>query len=1703
MVADGEVAPESLVRYLSDLAQLRTRTLLDLASYQSVLWLSDVPVHPNCRSRLNPDELSDRSEWLVVDRVDLPLRPVLPADLQPWLDGVELDRADVEPTPVASLTTTEEFVTADGTEVRSVETRLNDAPELVVAWDRYLADWLAWAARRAVLDPVHAVYTQLFQTAEHVRQVGEQVEIIVAVGLLTVNGERGAVRRHLLTAPAQITLNPQSGRISVEPATDVPTTVRLEQDMLTPGETPGTEVQGLIRADLATISDPLDLQRTGGVLEMWANGASSEAKFERELGPTSVVSSTPHVRLAPAVIVRPRSQAAILDTYTEILASIAADEAVPPTFADLVATGSGGLTDEERANSGLDLAGEHWFPLPANQEQGQIVEQLRTRRGVIVHGPPGTGKSHTIANLISHAMAMGQRVLVTSHSARALEVLADKLPEDIRSLTVTMLGQGRRGTDDLERSANEILRRRQDPEWKRVEISDRLTRLLDQLEALRARRAATLKHLGEVRERETDTIDLGFGGYVGTRASLALDLATAAPPPTWLTVLPVGPSPLLQGEVEELTKLRTQLSDALLQRGRMILPDLSVLPQVDDIRAGVAEYHSTADRLDRVDPVPPETAAAIAAIGPHILDELGSRFAAYETVVQAVQRRNVPWLTQVVNELGSGREARWRALHKYSVTFIDRSEQLARYDAVHVAIAPGLNRLELRAQALALQAFFDEGGTIRRVAALNPKVVRDAEHLIEGVRVAGAIPDDSETCRRFISWCDAHAGFDEVEQQWPPGVLIPGSTLLARRASIIDATGGLADALAVHDRGLELVAFTDQHGLNMQVIPTSVAGLLLAREAVGAEQGFAAAKANLVRRHGEVQALAGRPGSNPVSALLGAAIADLQPDTYEAVLRSLTDERELAERVRRLDNLVQRLHAALPSAAALASDPATVSLLTNLEVDWNRARARAWLADLGRDDANQASLEVARTDDLIRDVISEIGANKAWLAAIGRLTDADTQHLKAYQTAMKRVGKGGSKFDLKYRQEARLHLSHCQGAIPAWIMPAHQVAATMPRTPGLFDLVVIDEASQSGVEELFLFWLGKQIVVVGDKQQIAPDGSFVKGEAQDLQRRHLDGWSFAGDFGPENSLFDIAGVKYVSGEVWLSEHFRSMPEIIEYSNKLCYADHRLQPVRQYGRDRLDPLKRTHIPWIPDGTGGASKLNRDEAEAIVKQVVDCIADPAYRAKDGRPLSMGVISLLGPDQANLIQRRLLEVLDTKAITERRIHVGDAADFQGDERDVIFLSMVKTPSATGARLPKLGHDRDSRRFNVAASRARDQLWLFHSVSLDDLNPECPRARLISHMDNPGLEALEGFDGILDRDNLQAPFESLFEQRVYLDLAHRGYKMRPQWKVLGYRIDLVVIGADSQLAVEIDGDYWHGPDRYAADLARQGDLERVGWRIARIKEWEYYADRERALAPVFEMLDDLNIGPGGTRLREPVVTTVADDPIQELLEETDGAETDSDFDVPFDDAFLDAETDSPEPSKPAVVLPAQSVPPPLPPAPRVGGVDRYEPAVLTAVAEPTTMTPRELSRQIVEVVAIEGPVIAERVFQLINAAAGNQRLGARIRAAMDAALRLASSEGALLVDNPLGQDPLLATLRLPAQATVLVREIGPRSLQHVPPGEIGATLATAGEHTGLTGVDLYRHVHTAYGFSRMREAAAAHYRLCEALLPPVEDRG
>ena len=303
----------------------------------------------------------------------------------------------------------------------------------------------------------------------------------------------------------------------------------------------------------------------------------------------------------------------------------------------------------------------------------------------------------------------------------------------------------------------------------------------------------------------------------------------------------------------------------------------------------------------------------------------------------------------------------------------------------------------------------------------------------------------------------------------------------------------------------------------------------------------------------------------------------------------------------------------------------------------------------------------------------------------------------------------------------------------------------------------------------------------------------------------------------------------------LKEHFRCVEPIIRFS--MQFYPEKLVPLRvPSALERLDPPL-VDI-FVPHGTrDGARKINPAEAQVIVDEIAALVADPKAQGR-----SIGVISLIGTEQAELVRVMLTERIGDEAMQRHAVLCSNSAGFQGNERDVVFLSMV----ADRSRRSTLTMLRYEQRFNVAASRARDRLVLVRSVERQDLASADLKARLIAHFEHP-MPA-----GAVSIEDLAALCDSDFERDILNRLVALGYRVVPQVGSEGFRIDLVVEDFEGRrLAVECDGDGFHGPERWRDDMRRQRILERVGWRFWRCFASSFYRDPDAVMADLVAALD------------------------------------------------------------------------------------------------------------------------------------------------------------------------------------------------------------------------------------------------------------
>ena len=393
-------------------------------------------------------------------------------------------------------------------------------------------------------------------------------------------------------------------------------------------------------------------------------------------------------------------------------------------------------------------------------------------------------------------------------------------------------------------------------------------------------------------------------------------------------------------------------------------------------------------------------------------------------------------------------------------------------------------------------------------------------------------------------------------------------------------------------------------------------------------------------------------------------------------------------------------------------------------------------------------------------------------------------------------------------------------AFPCWCVTTYAASGSLPLKPGLFDVAIIDEASQCDIASCFpILFRAKKAVVVGDDKQL-PHLSFLeKAKEQSFMSQYGIGdryqlmWRFR-----TNSMFDLANY-YSMHPVLLDEHFRSLPPIISYSNKEFYGN-RIRVMRRNDNSR----KVLETVVVPDGkVDFDATRNLPEIEALVKRLHEIVVEDE-RKNPEHPVSIGIIS---PFRAQVEQLKIsvAKVLTEHMMEKHQIEIGTAHTFQGDERDIILISWAYANNSYPQSLIFL---QKPNLFNVAITRARYQMINFISK-----NPrELPEGILRSYLgtvqeyeDRYKLSQSDEFD-----ENI---YKNAFEKEVADTFRQLGHEVTCGVNIAGLSIDLLV---DNKFVVECDGVEDKTVCRIS-NMKKQAIIERTGLKVSRIsaREWQY----------------------------------------------------------------------------------------------------------------------------------------------------------------------------------------------------------------------------------------------------------------------------
>ena len=562
-----------------------------------------------------------------------------------------------------------------------------------------------------------------------------------------------------------------------------------------------------------------------------------------------------------------------------------------------------------------------------------------------------------------------------------------------------------------------------------------------------------------------------------------------------------------------------------------------------------------------------------------------------------------------------------------------------------------------------------------------------------------------------------------------------------------------------------------------------------------------------------------------------------------------------------------------------------------------------------------------------------------------------------------------------------------QAIKPVFMMSPLSVAQFLEPGAVEFDLLVIDEASQiEPVDALGAIARCKQLVVVGDDRQLPPTRFFSRMTSEQDEYDDEDEDQLIAGAADVESILSLCLAKGMP-QLMLRWHYRSRHQsLIAVSNQQFYSSSLFIVPSPYTARAGMGLRFHHLPEGRFDSGG-TRINRLEAQTIANAIMQ-------HALQTPQLSLGVAAfslqqkVAIQDELELLRRQQPEAESFfVAHANEPFFIKNLENVQGDERDVIFISVAYARNAQGylpMRFGPVSADGGERRLNVLISRAKQRCEVFSSITADDIDLERGKGK--------GVAALKVFlnyaatgnltvAGISGRD-LESPLEEDVYQALTEKLTELGLKVETQIGIAGFFIDLAVVDPEQPgrylLGIECDGaSYHHTRSARDRDRLRQSVLESHGWQLHRIWGCDWFrqprAETEKVLTAVQRARQ--NIEPNLPQAQAPAAPAAI-----EVIERADPAQDPACRQQPANEA-----------AHASIYTEA-----------------RFEVPAQELHSLPTS----RLAQLVLQVVEQEGPIHADELTTRMRTLWGLQRAGSRVREALDAARQSLLTDGAITAE-------------------------------------------------------------------------------------------
>ena len=1112
-------------------------------------------------------------------------------------------------------------------------------------------------------------------------------------------------------------------------------------------------------------------------------------------------------------MVRDLQQAGAAVAKHPLVAALAGDEEAKDKLRDMYAPGD----DDGEFRRPVPPARE-FLVLDADGTQSEVINSVHAGNHLVVNGPPGTGKSQTIANLIAALAADGKSVLFVAEKRAAIDAVTKRLNQVGLGDLVFDLHAGTRSRRQIaQQLADALAASRVARPADTTENERSLTRSRDRLtnvnEALHQRVPPWDISAYELQGRllgveEADRTDLRIlKGTLDKLAGEEVEAAREALRDCVARQLGIAnDGPWRKALEEETLKDIVELDDALDAIGLLLGIELPNLQRKSAALAGAMDEPppgtlTEAESLARN--ARDSAAAAIERQRAANDREHAAERAALETTdalrdAEEEFRLSAEELTETKTEHQEASRNRSAAAKPFTdATTSTPTSELARI-VQQTALLRGGGLGRLSASLFKRGRYRAAQRALATLFASPPQDSREALDLLDGLVSASRASDGS------------------------------GKRLKAAEEAAVKASEALDLAKSEHRAAeRELAAATAERET---AVTDCERWAQIDHEPLARAASAVRAPLRIAARHAAIS----KPGGMDLAAL-ERDLSALESDSEDAYAIATLQQARL-----KLQQLGIAQFADAAKTAGWDADKA-VRVFDHAWLNSVYRAVRRGREEVAGFDAEQheASWAEFRASDAAHIASGAQRIKRQWAEGVIRVRNS---HGRQQEIILREAAK--QRRHLPMRDLFSRAPDVLTALKPCWAMSPLVVAQLLPASPPPFDVVIFDEASQIPPADAICSLLrGKQAVVAGDEKQLPPTTFFTQSSA-DEEEREDDEELLTDDV---ESILKAMSSLLVSPRAnkSLGWHYRSEDErLIAFANHHIYDGSMTTFPSALASDCISHVEVpfSHLTVQKNGSNSA------EVERVVKLILE-------HARARPDESLGVIAF-GKNHAERIEETLrrdhpdLEELFSENVTEP-FFVKNLERVQGDERDAIILSVGYGRGEDGRivyRFGPINQEGGHRRLNVAITRAKRRMTIVSAFSPHDLDPDRMHAEGAQLLRNYVAYAASGGTSALGGTNGDKPPLNPWEQAIQRHLEAAGVPLEPQRGASGYRIDFAAFHPEQPgrpvLAIEADGASYHSAksarDR---DRLRQEHLERLGWRFHRIWSTEYFRNPEREI--------------------------------------------------------------------------------------------------------------------------------------------------------------------------------------------------------------------------------------------------------------------